>query len=353
MYGSDTLTNAGERWQRAADDLLSEAERIGPLDGGVFGDLSADDSEGAAAADRVDGRLAELIASGDEALRELVAVGGDTADVRYQATTLLVATLAVGDALAVASQSPSDPFGGLSVEAVQATTFADARSTVAEARAVVTVPKSLGESLEKIETAGATESFTVLSGSIGKLAGGALVSGLHGVLQGAAAAAFQSIEDALTRWVDVLKRGFVRIAKWVVDKVKELLPDAAAAKIDELVEELQKKLETGVADIATDLYGRLLGRGDAEEAWRIAAESGADLTAAEAALPDITAGTAGRIAWVTKGRTVVEKFDVVLAAAIGAAPAAGQLAFAALVAAVLGFVALQVWDGFNDIEALV
>ncbi len=77
-----------------------------------------------------------------------------------------------------------------------------------------------------------------------------------------------------------------------------------------------------------------------------------DLTEAEGQLGAVTSSTTGRIAWVTKGRTIIERFDVVVAGAVGVNPPT-QLAFAALVAAVLSFVAFQVWDGFADVGTLV
>jgi hypothetical protein len=88
MCASDTLTDAGQRSLSAADALLSEAERIGPLAEGVFGDLGTDDE---------------------------------------------------------------------AVAAAQTVAFAEARTTVTEAGAIATVPKSLSESLDKLEAAGATE----------------------------------------------------------------------------------------------------------------------------------------------------------------------------------------------------
>lgn len=352
MYASDTLTDAGQKWRAAADALLSEAERIGPLEEGVFGELGTDD-EGEAAARRIDEQVTALLIEGDRAFAELQKPAARSTDARFQATSLLVGTLAVGDALSVAGQSPSDVFGELSVESTQTATFADARTTVAEADAIVTVPKSLSESLEKIEAAGAAESWKVLSGSVGKLAGGALVSGLDGVLKGTAAAAFDAIRDQLSRWRDALKRGVVRIAKWVVDKIKSLLPKAIAEKVDELVKTIQEKLESGIGELATDVYGAILGRAETEKAWQDAAAGGKDLGEAESKLAAVTTSHTGRVAWVTKGRKIIDKYDTIVSGVIGQLPPHAQLAFAALVAAVLGFVAFQVWDGFNDIVALV
>ncbi|MGB9373488.1 MAG: hypothetical protein WCA82_04930 [Jiangellales bacterium] len=352
MYTSDALRVAGHKWRATADTLLLEAERLGPLEVGIFGELGTDD-EGEAAAGRIDEQVDALLAEGEQALLELREPAAASTDARFQATSLLVGTLAVGDALSMAGGSPGGVFGELSVRGVQATTFAEARTTVAETGAFVTVPTSLAEGLEKIESAGAEESWRVLSGHVGKLAGGALVAGLDGVLKGAAAAAFDALREHLTRWYDVLKRSVVRIAQWVVDRLTSLLPRELAVRVDEFVTALQKKLEAGVGQIATDVYGRTLGRDDTEKAWRDAAADGRDLGEAEKALAAVTTSHTGRIAWVTKGREIIEKFDSLVAGAVAALPATAQLAFAALVAAVLGFVALQVWDGFNDVEALV
>lgn len=348
MHDSASLAEAGQRWQEAADALLAEAERIGPLDGGVFGELGTDD-EGADVARRVDARVDDLLREGDRVFGELVGPAGESADARFQAVSLLVGSLAVGDALAVADQSPADVFGELGVADVQTGAFAEARTTLAEAGAVVAVPSSLSESLEKLESAGATESWKVLTGSAGKLAGGALAQGLQGLLRGAAAAAFDDVLGRLDRWRDALRRGTVRIAKWVVEKVRALLPDALADRLEDLVEAVQERLEAAAGGLATDLYGRVLGRQDVEDAWG----GVEDTSQVEGRIPGITATHVARIAWVTKGRKAIDKLDLVVAGMLGQLPVAGQLAFAALVAAVLGFVAFQVWDGFNDLEALV
>lgn len=212
---------------------------------------------------------------------------------------------------------------------------------------------ALGEALEKLEVAGAKESWKILSGSVGKLAGGGLVSGLQGVLQGAAAAAFEELRKRLGGVWNVLKRAVVRIAKWVVEKLKSLLPKSFDDKVDELMKSVQDVIEKGAEKIGADIYGAILGRAATEEAWSAAAAAGKDLKAAEDKLGEVVASHTARIAWVTKARGALEKFDGIFAAAVGVAPAAAQLAFAAIVAAILGFIALQVWDGFNDIEALV
>lgn len=352
MYASEHLTSAAQRWRTAADALLLEAERIGPLEDGVFGELGTDD-EGMAAAQRIDEQVETLLREGDEVFTELEIRALDSSDARFQTTSLLVGALAVAEALSVAGQSPSDVFGELSVESGQTGIFADARSTVSEANALVAVPSSLEESLEKIEAAGATESWKVLSGSAGKLAAGALLKGLDVVLTGSAAAAFDFVKGYLGRWRDALKRGVVQIAKWVVDKVQSLLPEAMADKVDDLFKFLQEKLEPKLGNIATDLYGGMLGRAETEKAWLNAAAAGKDLSEAENKLGAVTAAHIARIAWVTKGRKIIDKFDTIASGVVAVLPPPALIAFAALVAAVLVFVAVQVWDGFNDIEALI
>lgn len=352
MYASDKLTDAGHRWRSAAEALLSESEQIGPLDEGVFGELGTDE-EGEAAAQRLDEQVDVLLKAGDDVFNELLVPASDSSDARYQATSLLVGTLAVGDAMAIARRSPSNVFGELSVATVQTATFADVRTILAEADTLVTVPASLDESLDKIQEAGATESWKVLAGGTGKLAGGALVSGLEGVLSGAAAAAFDAIRRKLSSWRDALVRGAIRIAKWVVGRLRALMPAELADKFDSLLKAIQKKIDDAdVSEIAIDLYGRLLGRNDTVKAWETAAGEGKDLSIAASKLPGIAASKTGRVAWVTRGRKLIEEYDSVVAGAIGVSPNV-QLAFAALVAAVLGFITLQVWDAFKDIEALV
>lgn len=352
MYTSENLTTAAQGWRTAANALLQEAERIGPLEDGVFGELGTED-EGIAAARRIDQQVDDLLRNGDLVFTELENSALESIEVRYQTASLLVSALAVGDALAVAGQSPSDVFGGLASESEQAAVFADARAAVVEADAMISVPTSVSESLEKIEVAGAAESWKILTGSAGKLAGGALVSGLEGILKGSAAAAFDVLKDQLNRWRDTLKRGVLRIAKWVVDKVKSFLPEPMTDKVDDLMEFLEKKIGENLSNAATDLYGSILGRREAEHAWQEAAAAGADVRDIEDKLGAITATHTGRIAWVTKGRKIIEKYDHLASGVVGLLPPQAKITFAALVAAILIFVAIQVWDGFNDIEALV
>lgn len=352
MYTSTTLASAAAQWQAAADRLLTEAERVGPLDPGPFGELGAD-AERTADAERIDASVEDVLAGAESTWRTLEAAADGSLEGSFQAASLLSTTLALADSLLLADTTDEGAFAGLSVDEGRAVSFTETRAIVAATASVVATPDSLAKNLDDMQAAGATESFAVLSGSVGELAGGALVSGLDGVLKGAAAAAYAALKDRLSGWWAALKRGVVQLTEWVVEKVKSLLPEALAEKLDELVETIQKKIDEGVADIATDLYGRLLGRGGVEAAWQEAAGSGRDLTEAEGRLPTTVAAHTARIGWVTTGRKVVEKYDALVSAAVGVAPAAAQLGFAALVAAVLGFVALQVWSGFHAIEALV
>lgn len=352
MHASENLTAAGRRWRTAADALLTEAEHLGPLEVGVFGELGTDD-ETEAGAHRVDEYVDTLLHEGDLVFAELAGPAASSSDTRFQATSLLVGTLAIGDALSMADPSPTSVFGELGVEAAQRPGFEAVRSAVAQADAIITVPASLDECLDEIESSGAAETWSLVTGTAGKLAGGALVAGLDGVLSGAAAAAFDTVVGQLSRWRDALKRGVVRIAAWVVEKMKSLLPDALADKVDALVATVQERLEAGAGDLGGQLYGRLLGRSRAEEAWAQAAANGADLGEAEGALAGVTSSHTGRVAWVTKGRQLIDNYDAVVAGALAAAGPSVKLGYAALVAAVLGFVALQVWDGFGDIADLV
>lgn len=116
-----------------------------------------------------------------------------------------------------------------------------------------------------------------------------------------------------------------------VEKLKALLPKELSKKVDEIVESVRELVEGKASEFATDVYGRILGRGHTEEAWR--SSTAEKVAAAEGKIGDVITKSTGRIAWVTKARGTVEKFDTVVAG--------------------LGFVALQVWDGFNDVEGLV
>lgn len=352
MSTNATLAATVSQWQEAADRLLARAEHIGPLDPGPFGELSAEDGREAQAAG-IDAAVEELLTRGEDAWLTLGAATDGPLDGSFQAASLLSATLAIADSLLLADTPGEGAFAGLSVDEERTAAFDQTRAIVAAAGVVIAAPESLGTNLDALATAGATESFAVLTGSVGKLAGGALVSGLDGVLRGAAAVAYAALREHLSGWWAALKRGVVWLTEWVVDKVKSLLPESLAGKLDDLIASIQTKIEEGAVGVATDLYGRLLGRGSVEAAWHDAAKAGRDLTGAEKQIPEMVTAHTARIGWITTGRTVVERYDALVSAAVGVAPAAAQLGFAALVAAVLAFVALQVWSGFNALEALV
>lgn len=351
MYSSSALTSATAAWTAAADSLLDEAQRIAPLRKGRLLIEESDEANEAQAA-RIEQQVEAMLAEGDRVWSELEG-GLSTSDGRFQAGSFLMGTLALGDSLQAADPAPDDTMEPIDARLIQVDTFANARMLVSHTSAVLTTPDALETNLEQIETCGANESWKLLSGAAGKLAGGALVSGLEGILSGAAAAAFSELKKLVTRWWEVLKKAALRIMEWVIEKVKKLLPDALGDKVDKLVEQMQEWLTNSAGAAATDAYGRLLGRGDTEAAWEKARASGKDLTEAESNLAGIVEAHTGRIGWVTKGRTLVERYDSIVAGVVGAAPDLVKVGFAALVAACLGFVAIQVSDGFNDIEALV
>ncbi|GAA1185169.1 hypothetical protein GCM10009584_28970 [Ornithinimicrobium humiphilum] len=339
---TQAIRTATAEWRASAEALLSEAELIAPLTEGAFGEL-ATDSEGEEVAARIQDRTDDVLADADRALAELDAAGDVLGSI-----ALVTGTLAMSEALTLADQP--DGFGELSVGNAQAVAFADARAALVEAEAVATLPDSLTDTLDKVQSAGATESWGVVKGSVGKLAGTALLEGLRGVLKGGAAEAFDTVIEHLKRWRDALKRSAARIAKWVVSKVKKMLPKSAQKQLDDLMKSLQEQVEKGASSFAGDLYGKALGRGSVEAAWRTASQDRVETATKK--LPTITKEHIARIAWVTKGRKAVEQFDALLAALVGVGDAA-RLAFVALVVAVLAFVAWQVADAFDDVHALV
>ncbi|MEO5679664.1 MAG: hypothetical protein ABIS47_08345 [Acidimicrobiales bacterium] len=357
-----TLRSAAEAWRAAADALIVTAERAGPLQPDVFGDQLFDDGDPET---RFDGQVDSLLRQSDEVFGHVGGSAEGSVEDRQRLSALLIGNLQTADALLLANDAPDDVFGDLGIDAADGAPIRAVHDRIADfeaaivgpqaiAGAQVTLPAALSKDLEKLEATGAEELGKLLTSATGKLAGASLVSGLEGVLKGAAAATFSALRSQLDGVVNMIRRGVVRITAWVVEKLAALLPPALRDKLDSLLEKAQERLGGSVDDLAADLLGKLLGRGATEAAWTAAIERGDDLAAATARLDALTATHVAHIGWVTTGREFVDRFDAKVMTAVAAAlvPQA-KLAFAGLVAAVIGFVAVQVWDGFNDIEALV
>lgn len=363
METSPELRNAAERWRAAADQLIATAERAGPLEPDVFGDALFEEDASAEALLREQVRT--LLATSDE----IVNAAGDFAetdeDARARAAAVLFGNLEVSGALLTTTDAPDVVFGELGLEPSDTLQLIEARTTVAEfesvivgtpgvAGAQVTLPTSLTEKLEDLETKGADEAIALSKASATAVAGSALVSGLNGVLRGSAAAAFNALQDALGGIRNMIKRGVVRIANWIVDRIRKLLPAPFQSKLDVAIDAVKDKVAAGVPRVVGDAVGAVLGRGECEDAWREAVGAGRDLSKAESALATATDPHVKRLGWVTKARGHVEKFDgKIMQTVVATLPPPAQLAFFALVAAVFAFAFLQVWDGFNDVEALV
>jgi len=210
------------------------------------------------------------------------------------------------------------------------------------------LPDGLTAKLDGLQDAGAGEIVELAKSPTIWAALGGFVGGVAEVGGPVVREALDLVKSAV-QW---LQRGAVKIIGWVIDKLKAMVPESAREKIDDLVAAVRKKLAEGAAAAVGDIIGERLGRPDVEKAWQdAAAQSGtAD---AEKQLATVTDGHLARIGRVSSARTTADTFSVIIGGVLTAAAPAVTIVVGALALAVFAFVGYEVWDGFNDIEALV
>ncbi|WP_436498705.1 hypothetical protein [Actinokineospora sp. HUAS TT18] len=347
---SKTLARSAADWRTAADSLLDVARATVPLPANDLTGLSVEASTVAATAEEeVADRVDALLASSDAVCAEIVAETG-TADV----LPVLLAGLEVGNALLVASQDTEVVFSTLGAEDAS---LAGTRAALDEyenailgnAAAEVALPEELTDKLEKLEMVGAEELVALGREAAMQTALGNMVAGIASVAGPVVKDAFDWVKER----VNFVRRAAVRVMEWVVAKFRGLVPENFRDKFDQALDKITEAISKGIEKGVGDILGKVLGRREAEDAWRVGLSDGKDLAAAKAALPDVISGHIKRVGYVSTGRKAVSGAAAVVQKVLAIGTSQVQIALGALALALIAFVGWQVWDGFNDIEALV
>ncbi|WP_372593845.1 hypothetical protein [Actinotalea sp.] len=350
------LAGRVEAWRASAERLLELAETAGPLSDEEFRGFTVD---GHAGPEAVEDEVDRLLAESDHSLEVLAAERVETnrpVEGDPQAVSLLLANLEMSGALLTASRPPAEFFVTMGVDGSSAVSFDETRVRLADLHDAVLgtppappapLPDGLTAKLDGLQDAGAEEIVELATSPTVWAALGGFVGGVAEVGGPVVREAIDLVKGAV-KW---LQRGAVKIIAWVINKLKQLVPESAREKIDELVAEIKEKLAAGSTAVVAGILGQRLGRPAVEKAWRDAAQSGTG--DAETRLATVTDGHLARIGRVSSARTAADSFSVVIGAALAAAVPAVSIVVGALALAVFAFVGYEVWDGFNDIEALV
>lgn len=355
---STELRSAAGSWRSSMEALLDVAQRVGPVDA-LVADLGVGDEDELDAV--VDRQTDAVIADSERILGLLEREAGP--DEHEQMLAALVGDVTLADALAAAGDSAADFFGDFGLGADPSEVLRSTRAELDTFQAIVAglrpvaggqvaPPPELAARFEVLEEAAGTELVELATSDVmWALAAGA-ITGLGDVAQGVAA--FDRLREVVTGWAKALKKAALKLVKWVVEQVARLLPAALRQRVDDAWERLREQLAANIPSWVGNVVGGLFGRPEAEAAWATAAADPArDLSAAIAALGTSIDGEVRRIGWITSGR---KKIDGVGSKVIGVANAAApvaRIAFGAAALLVFGFVVWQVFDGCNDIEALV
>lgn len=344
--GSDfQAIEATDKWRSSVERVLEFAELAAPVAESDYGTLSVD--EGGDPEEVLDRRISGLLSDSDEAVD---AVSDDSAKL-----SLLLADLEVADVLTTASQAPADVFSEFGLEGgdirfdearIQISVLQDAALGRVEAH--LPVPKKLTEKLDALQKAAGGELVDIAKSPITWAAVQGGISGIGALVGEGVTKAFKSVKKAL-KW---LKRAAMKVIEWVVKKLTSILPDGVRAKLKELMDSVKDKLKDGAPSIVGTALGHVLGREGVEDAWTALTEE--RVAALEPRLDGATKVQLTRIGYVTTGRKAVNKFEIVIVPVLTGADLAPPLRIvsAALVAAIVGFVGFQVWDGFRDIKGI-
>lgn len=366
----EPLTAAVSLWRNAADQVLEIAEAAVPLSEDQFATMSFDGPAGGGdrevapmpAEDAVNARVDAYLGHSDSVLDQIAATSkaGQPSSVLEESIPVLLAGIELSQALMAASQDRdesvrtlgvSDDDGPVRLSGSRAVLDEFGAAALGQAPAVIELPKELVAKFEALEDAGGKEVW-----EIGKDA--TLLAALKYGVDKAVSKGSEDVQkafEAAKKALHWLKDAAVRIVEWVVNKMRNLLPEQFRKTFDDKVKDIKDKISEGAEDLLGDVLGKIWGRDSAEEAWGTALQTKVDLTDAESRLPTVISGQITRIGYVSRTRKGVKTVSSILTS-IAAGLGLGldiQIILAALALVLVGVVCAQLWDGFNDIEDLV
>ncbi len=139
-----------------------------------------------------------------------------------------------------------------------------------------------------------------------------------------------------------------------------MIPDSFKETFDQKLQDLKDAMGKQASEVLANIVGALFGRLSTEEAWQRKASHGTPLDEQLKALEQVVARHVDRIGQASSFREgAIQVAGILRSAALLAVPWAVALApylstvIVSLAVAVVGFVCYQLYDGFNNAEALV
>lgn len=348
MAVSSIATAATDSWRNSVEKVLEFAEAAAPQPESEYNTLSFDEGGNTEAV--LDARVEQMLADTGAAVDEYEDPSAMIA--------LLLGNLEVSQVLLSASQEPDDVFAELGLQGGALVRYEEARiqigalqdAALGRPEIVPTpLPASLTEKLDELQKLGADELVGIATSTIVWAA----VQGVANASAGLAEQYLAPLAEIVKQALSWLKRAAVRVIEWVINKLRDLLPDGWSDKLDELFDEVKGKLNGAASGVVGLVLANTLGRNSTETAWgNLTPERSTQL---EPELDESTKDHLVRIGYVTTARTAADKFEVIivpaLAAAVNVLPALNAV-IAALIISVLGFVGYQVFDGYRDIREI-
>lgn len=369
------LESAIEAWQSAGEDLIATATVAAGLDVDQLDELGsqlestmqlqgiiATPDLGVAANDSeriVSAQVDAFLDLNENVIGSVAADSSTVEEAVSRSLATLSATLTAGQSLMTAASPPSEIFDLVgSSGAPQAVGHPDWEALKAmllgKPLPGTPVPGELREELEKLETSGATELGALATDTLMQAA---LQGAVKGLVDLDRSGGLREAFDAVVAKVHWLRRQGMRLVRWALHKLRDLIPDRFRKAFDDKINDLRAATLERAKDLAGNLLGVALGREGTERAWQRAVEQGRNPETHLPEVAEIVGKHTHRIDQVGKVReaasTAASLVSAVVAAAGVALGPAGDIVIGALAVFVLAIVGYQVWDGFRDVEALV
>ncbi len=211
------------------------------------------------------------------------------------------------------------------------------------------LPPELVGKLDTLQKAGADEMVALASSDVllGALATG--VAGLASVGGNAVSNAVKAVSSSLS-W---LKEKAVKLLAWLVERLRTALPQQFQETFDEYLGAIKEKIAERANEVLARLLGQALGRKSCEQAWRHAQDKGRDLSAATEKLDETVVDELAWIARIGQARVQVDAIAGKIVPWLGGLVPQVQLLVGAAALIVVGAVAYQVDEGFDQIKGLV
>lgn len=327
-------------------DLEEDVDALIGEGDAVLADLSArwadeDDVTSAEADPSVTGTLAVLVRPG---------VMSDAIGARDSAYWLFAGQAQVAADLLAAAEPPAaalEALGGGEPPRFFADAILDPRA-VEEPREL---PPELGDALDRLSDAAGGE--LVRLGVCGATIAtpGMLLNGLTTVLGGTAGALLNEWAAAIGGVFAKVKRIALKLAGWVVDRVKVLLPRTVRTQVEDLLTELIGDATANAGPVVGQVAAKAMGRGGTERAWSDAQEADRDLTSMVARLAETITPHLAQIAWVSRVRGLADRVASVLTAVVAAVPQAAVAVWLVVLAGAVAVIS-RLWDGLRDVKHL-